>query len=136
MGIVPLRKKRLYKIFLGFFLVLGIGANGVFSEVCFCGQGCLHGLQNKSVKQVKSIFHNRCSGTNCKGCKIENGQTLKTASIDNSKGIVKISYTAYVMSASADYSSPTHYFEGFGYNIIGVTIPSSLFLQKNAPLLI
>ena len=136
MGVVPVRKRRSYKIFLAFFLVLGIALNGVFSGACFCGQACLHGLQNKSTKQVRSLFHNRCSGTSCKGCNIENGQTLKTVSLDNTKGIGKISHIAHTISALADYSSPSHYFEAFGSYFIGVNIPSSPFLQKNSPLLI
>jgi hypothetical protein len=136
MGVVPVRKRRSYKILLVLLLVFGIGANGVLAEACFCGQACLHGLQNKSVKQVKSLFHNRCSGTNCKGCNIENGQTLRTVSIDNSKGIAKIFYTAYAISALADYSSYTHPLEGFGSLLAGVTIPTSPFFQQNSPLLI
>jgi hypothetical protein len=115
---------------------LGICANGALAEACFCGQACSHGLQNKTVKQVKSLFHNRCSGTNCKGCNIENGQTLKTVSTDNPKGIAKISYRAPAISVLADYSSTIHFFEGFGYSFTGVTIPPSPFLQKNSPLLI
>ena len=130
-----MRKRRPYKIFLAFVLVLGICVNGVLAEACFCGQVCLHGLQNKSVKQVKSLFHNRCNGTNCKGCSIENGQSLKTVSIDNSKGIAKISHTALVLSVLADCSSHTLFFEGLGSIFIGVTIPSSPFFQKNSPLL-
>jgi hypothetical protein len=135
MGMTPVRR-RSYKIFLALVLVLGIGANGVLAEACFCGEGCLHGFQNKSVKQVKSLFHNRCSGTNCKGCNIENGQTLKTVSTDNSKSIAKISYGAHAISVLADYSSSIHFFEGFGYSFTGVTILPSPFLQKNSPLLI
>ena len=134
MGKAPVRKS--YKIFLAVVLVLGICANGALAEACFCGQACSHGLQNKTVKQVKSLFHNRCSGTNCKGCNIENGQTLKTVSTDNPKGIAKISDKAHAISVLADYSSPIHFFEGFGYSTADVTIPSSPFLQKNSPLLI
>ena len=136
MGIAPVRKRRSYKIFLALVLALGICANGVLAEACFCGQACSHGLQNKTVKQVKSSFHSRCSGTNCKGCNIENGQTLKTVSIDNTKGITKFSHTAHAISASADYSSTIHFFEGVGSSFTGVTIPPSPFLQKNSPLLI
>ena len=134
MGKAPVRKS--YKIFLAVVLVLGICANGALAEACFCGQACSHGLQNKTVKQVKSLFHNRCSGTNCKGCNIENGQTLKTVSTDNPKGIARISYWAPAISALADYSSTIHFFEGIGYAFTGVTIPPSPFFQKNSPLLI
>ena len=130
-----MRKRRSYKIFLAFVLVLGICSNGVLAEACFCGEDCSHGLQNKSAKQVKSLFHNRCTGTNCKGCSIENGQSLKTVSIDNSTGIAKISHTALVLSVLADCSSPTYIFEGLGSIFTDVAILSSPFFQKNSPLL-
>ena len=131
-----MRKRRSYKIFLTFFLVLGIGLNSVLSEACFCGQACLHGFQNISEKQVKSLFHNRCSGSNCKGCNIEKGQTLKTVNTDAPRGIGKISPTALAISALADYSSLTRFFEGFGSLLTGVTIPPSPFFQHNPPLII
>jgi len=129
------RQKRSYKIFIALFLVLGIGANGVMAEACFCGRACLHGLQGKSEKPVSLLFHNRCNGTSCKGCNIEKGQTLKTVSLANPTGNAKILHAPYVLLALVDHPSSTHVFESFDSFFTCVTIPSSPFYQKNSPLL-
>ena len=130
-----MRQRRSYKIFIALFLVLGIAANGLLADACFCGQACLHTLQSKSEKQVNPLFHNRCNGTNCKGCNIEKGQTLKTVSITNPTGNAKILHASNVILALVDYLSTTHVFEGFDSFFTCVTIPSSPFYHKNSPLL-
>ena len=130
-----MRQKRSYQIFIALFLVLGIGANGVMAEACFCGQACLHGLQGKSEKQVNPLFHNRCNGTSCKGCNIEKGQTLKTVRLANPTGNAKILHAPYVLLALVDHPSTTHVFESFDSFFTCVTIPSLPFYQKNSPLL-
>ena len=129
-----MRPKRSYKIFIALFLVLGIGVNGVMAEVCFCGQACLHGLQNKSTKQVTPLFHNRCNGTNCKGCNVEKGQTLKTVTLDNRTVNAKFFHASYILLALVDYPFTAPVFISFESFFTRVTT-SSFIYQKNLPLL-
>ena len=119
-----MRLKRSYKIFIAMLLIFGIGVNGVMAEACFCGQACLHGLQNKSTKRVTPLFHNRCNGTNCKGCNVEKGQTLKTVSLDNPTVNAKFFHASYILLALFDYPFTANFFESFESFFNRVTIPS------------
>jgi hypothetical protein len=129
------RQKRSQKIVIALFLVFGIGLNGAMAEACFCGQACLHGLQNNSKKQVTPLFHNRCDGTNCQGCNVEEGQTLKTVALDKTTVNAKFFHAPHILSVLADYPLTNHVFDGFGSLFTRATIPCSPLYQKNIPLL-
>ena len=71
--------QKIASILISLFLTLGICENGVMSDVCLCGQACLHGIQDKSEAKINSLIHVRCSGTGCKSCNLEKGRSLKSA---------------------------------------------------------
>ncbi|MGB2929397.1 MAG: hypothetical protein WBB70_10835, partial [Desulfobacterales bacterium] len=74
---ILLVKLRTFKTLLVIFIILGIFPNGVMAEACFCGEACLHSLQDKTTARTGSPFHHRCFGTHCKSCNLEDGQTLQ-----------------------------------------------------------
>ena len=107
-------KGKIHKKLLALFLVLGLFSSGMMAEACICGQSCPHGLQkDSSGASVNSLFHKRCSETNCKSCNLENGQTLKAANISSSDGNFKIFDRAWILSVSLDYPTTNHYLMTF-----------------------
>jgi len=116
------RRKASYTIV--FFLLMGICTNSVMGEACFCGQACRHSLQSKLGAGVNSSFHMRCSGTNCKSCNIEEGQTLKAANTFTPTASAKIFDTTHVVSVFVDYPAVTHSQGAFGVFYACRTLPS------------
>lgn len=60
-------------------LILGFFVNSLLPQACFCGEACVHGLEGSPEARPNSLFHNRCAGTQCKSCKVEDAQTLKAS---------------------------------------------------------
>jgi len=122
--------RKTFNIFVALLLVLGIFATSVFSEACFCGRTCLHGLQSKS--KVNSLFHMRCTGGLCKGCDLEENQNLKiTNSLVPQTSDIKIFVNA--LSLSASIARPSHHqiIEPIdSVYICEIALSTSIYLQK------
>jgi len=130
-------KIKVLRQLLALFLVLGIYTNGMMAEVCLCGQSCSHGLQkDRSEARGKSLFHKRCSETNCKSCNLENGQTLRAANISSSDGNFKIFDTAWIASVLVDYPTTNYYFKSFRSPFTPVKVLSSPIYLKNLSFLL
>src|SRR5210317_1801455 len=74
-----LKNVKIFRLFFVQFLIIGLFANSLVPQACFCGEACLHGLQGKAKASLSFLFHNRCSGTQCKSCNFEDVQTLKAS---------------------------------------------------------
>ena len=134
MGKNPMgHRKASYIIVL--FLLMGIWTNSVMGEVCLCGQACRHSLQSKLEAGVNSPFHMPCCGTNCNGCNIEKGQTLKAANTLTPTGSVKIFDTTHIISALVDDPVPIHIVKDFGVFYACGTLPSIPIYLQNLSLL-
>jgi hypothetical protein len=129
-------KRKVLRQLLSLFLILGIHTSGMMAEACLCGQSCSHGLQeNRSEARVNSIFHKRCSGTNCKSCNVENGQTLKAANTSSPDSNFKIFDTAWIISVLVDYPSTNHILKSFCSSYAFAKVPSIPTYLKNLSLL-
>ena len=65
------------KSFIAWLIVLGVFINTSLSGICFCGKTCTQDPGPEADIKVNSTFHMHWSDTPCKGCKLENFQTLK-----------------------------------------------------------
>ena len=120
-------------IFVALILVLGVFANSAWAEACFCGEACLHGLQPKAKIKVNFLFHMRCSGTRCKSCDLEKGQTFKAANSANPTLVVKFFDTPFPPSTLLDYPATHHIPKDFGSFYASGTFPSPpIYLQKHS----
>lgn len=125
-------KRKVFRQLLALFLILGIYTSGMMGEACLCGQSCSHGLQkDRSEARLKSLFHKRCSETNCKSCTLEGGQTLRAANISSSDGNFKIFDAACIISFLVDYPTTNHYLKSFRSTYTSVKILSSPIYLKN-----
>ena len=132
---IVFKKLRIFKTFLLILLILGVFANAVMAEACFCGRACSHSLQDKTKTSKRLPFHHRCSGAHCKSCNLEEGQSLKVA---NSKIItpnVKILFTAFILSALFDYPSTHHILKDFDSFYVNVSALSSPIYLRNLSIL-
>jgi len=100
---ILLVKLRIFKTLIVIFISLGIFANGVMAEACFCGEVCLHSLQNTAKTRAGSPFHHRCSGTHCKSCNLEDGQTLQATNFSTPTGKLNILDTPLIILFLTDY---------------------------------
>jgi hypothetical protein len=95
----------------------------------------LHGLQTKAKIKVNFLFHMRCSGTLCKSCDLEKGQTLKAANSAARTLNVKILDTAFILSTLLDYPSTYHILKDFDTFCTCRAIPSSPIYLQNLSIL-
>jgi hypothetical protein len=100
-------------ILISLLLLLGVFTNSALAEVCFCGQACVHGLQPTTKIKANFLFHMRCSGTSCKSCQLEKGQTVKAANSRHQPLNVKILDNAFIVSPLLDYPSTHHILKNF-----------------------
>jgi len=105
---ILLVKLRIFKTLIVIFISLGIFANGVMPEACFCGEACLHSLQDKTTASTGSPFHHRCSGTHCKSCNLEDGQTLQATNSFTPTGNLNILDISLIMSFLTDCHSDNY----------------------------
>jgi len=128
---------RIFKTLLVIFIILGIFANGVMAEACFCGEACSHGLQVKTTTSTGSPFHHRCSGTHCKSCNLEDGQTLQATNSPAPAGNLNILDTSLIILFLTDYYSDNHVVINFyPQNDTFVKLQSSTIYILNLSLLI
>jgi hypothetical protein len=126
---------KIVNIFIALFAALSICTNGLMAEACLCGQACLHGLQDTSDEKVSIPFHNHCSGTACKSCHIEEGQTIKAADMQSPDGQIKTFAKTHFISVLIFISS-TMYFpsKGCGFFYARGISPSSPIDHQSLPL--
>jgi len=105
MARIFLLKLRKFKPLLVIFIILGIFANGVMAEICFCGKACSHSLQDKTKTSTGYPFHHRCSGTHCKSCNLEDGQTLQATNSPTPASSLNILDTSLIILFLTDYYS-------------------------------
>ena len=123
--------RKTFNILIALFLVLGVFANSVLAETCFCGQACLHGLKPKAKINLNFLFHMRCPGTMCKSCDLEKGQTLKAPTSATKAPNAKILDTTFILSNLLDYPFPNNILKDFGSFYTCGTVPfSPIYLQK------
>ena len=127
-------KLRIFKTLLVIFIILGIFANGVMAEACFCGEACSH---SKTTTSTGSPFHHRCSGTHCKSCNLEDGQTLQATNSPTPASNLNILDTSLIILFLADYYSdnPT-ILNLYPQNDTFIKLQSSMIYILNLSLLI
>jgi len=108
-----LRNVKIFRLFFVQFLIIGFFANSLLPQACFCGEACLHGLQGKTKASLSFLFHNRCSGTQCKSCNFEDAQTLKASNAAHSTGQPKTLNTPFILSNFSDYQSNINFIKIF-----------------------
>ena len=99
----PLRNVKIIRLFFVQFLIIGLFANSLLPQACFCGEACLHGLQGKTKARLSFLFHARCSGTQCKSCNLEDVQTLKASNAAHSTEKLKTLNTTFILSNFSNY---------------------------------
>jgi hypothetical protein len=100
---ILLVKLRLFKTLTVIFISLGIFANSVTAKACFCGESCVHSLQNTAKTRSSFPFHHRCLGTHCKSCNFEDGQTLQAKNASTATGNLDIINTPLIILFLSDY---------------------------------
>jgi len=98
-----LRNVEIFRLFFVQFLLIGLFANSLLPQACFCGEACLHGLQGKAKASLTFLFHNRCSGTQCKSCNFEDVQTLKASNAARATEQLKTLNTPFMLSNFSNY---------------------------------
>ena len=137
MARIFLVKLRIVKTLLVIFIILGIFANGVMAETCFCGEACSHSLQGKTTTTTGSPFHHRCSGAHCKSCNLEDGQTLQATNSSTPASNLNILDTSWIILFLTDYYSENHTIISFyPQNDTLLKLQSSMIYILNLSLLI
>jgi hypothetical protein len=118
-------------ILIALLLVLGVFANSALTEVCFCGEACLHGLQPNAKIKVNFLFHMCCSGISCKSCELEKGQKLKAANSGHRSLNVKILDNAFILPALLDSPPTYHILKDFcSFHNRGAIASPPIYLQN------
>jgi len=137
MAKIFLVKLRIVKTLLVIIIILGIFANGVMAETCFCGEACSHSLQGKTTTTTGSPFHHRCSGVHCKSCNLEDGQTLQATNSSTPASNLNILDTSWIILFLTDYYSENHTIISFyPQNDTLLKLQSSMIYILNLSLLI
>jgi len=108
-----LRNKKIFRLFFVQFLLIGLFANSLVPQACFCGEACLHGLQGKTKARPSFLFHTRCSGIQCKSCNFEDAQSLKASSAAHSTEKLKTLNTPFILSNFSDYQINVNFIKIF-----------------------
>jgi len=126
-----MRYRKAPNILIALLLVLGVSTNSALSEVCFCGEACLHCLQLDS--KANYPFHMRCSDIPCKSCELERGQTLKTVNSANQTYSAKLLDNALFLFTILDSHSTSHALVNVESSYSLRAIPSSpIYLQNRS----
>ena len=126
---------KIFKKLLFILIILGVFANSVLAEACFCGEACLHSFQDKTKTSTPSPFHHRCSGTHCDSCDLEKGQKLKAATSTTQTPNVKILDTAFILSTLFDYPPNYPILKSFDSFCVYEIAPSSPIYLQNLSIL-
>ena len=128
-----MRCRKTFKVSVALLVFLGVFTNTSLSEICFCGQACMHGLQPKAKIKANLLFHMRCLDTRCKSCDLEKGQTLKATSSKTKVPNINILGSLSFLSISIDYPYTYNTLNDFDPSYACETFPSSpIYLQKHS----
>ena len=108
-----LKNVKIFRFFFVQFLIIGLFANSFLPQACFCGEACLHSLQGEAKTSLSFIFHSRCSGSHCKSCNFEDGQTLKASSAEYSKAKLKTLNSTFILFDFSDYQPAINFIKIF-----------------------
>ena len=98
-----MKNVKIFRLFFVQFLIIGLFANSLLPQACFCGEACLHGLQGTTKARLSFLFHARCSGTQCKSCNLEDVKTLKASNAVHSTEQLKTLDTPFILSNFSNY---------------------------------
>jgi len=98
-----LRNVKIFRLFFVQFLIMGLFANSLLPQACFCGEACLHGLQGTVKARSIFLFHVRCSGTQCQSCNLEDVKTFKASKAAHSTEQLKTLDTPFILSNFSNY---------------------------------
>ena len=98
-----LRNVKIFRLFFVQFLIMGLFANSLLPQACFCGEACLHGLQGTANDRQSIPFHNRCSGTQCTSCNVVDVQTIKLSKAAHSTAKLKTLNVPLILSNFSDH---------------------------------
>jgi hypothetical protein len=98
-----LRNVKIFRLLFVKFLIIGLFANSLLPQACFCEEACPHGLQGKATASLSFIFHSRCSGTQCKSCNVEDVQTFKASNAAQLTAKLKSLNTPFILFDFSDY---------------------------------
>jgi hypothetical protein len=125
------RSLKISKVLLILFLLLGIFANSVMTEICFCGEACSHDSRDNEEKKANFPFHNHCVGSHCKRCNLEDGQTLKGRILSSPDVSYKLFDTNLLIFTLPTYYLDNHIIWGFTTDIYAFEKVQSLPLFLN-----
>ena len=127
-----MRNRRVFRMLLNLFLLLGILTNGVMSEACLCKEPCLVGLQGEIDAKENLPFHKRCTGNHCKRCALEDGLTFKAAVSSTLIGKIKSCVSVPILAIFNGYHSYNHIIERFGHSLhtYRTFLSSPIYLQN------
>lgn len=126
-----MRSLKISKVLLILFLLLGIFANSVMAEICFCGEACSHNFRDNVEKNANFPSHNHCVGSQCKSCNLEDGQTLKGRSLSSPDVSYKLFDTNLLIFTLPTYYLDNHIIWGFTSDIYAFEKVQSLPLFLN-----
>ena len=107
------RNIKIFRLFFVQFLIIGLFANSLVPQACFCGEACVHGIQGKTKARLSFLFHTRCSGTQCKSCNFEDVQSLKASNAAHSTEKLKTLNTPLILSNFSDYQINVNFIKIF-----------------------
>ena len=132
-----LRNVKIFRLFFVQFLIMGLFANSLLPQACFCGEACLHGLQGTANDRQSIPFHNRCAGTQCTSCNVEDLQTIKLSKAAHSKAKLKTLNAPLILSNFSDHQYNFNFIKIFSFRLIKyVKVQSSPIYLQNLSLLL
>ena len=132
-----LRKVKIFRLFFVQFLIIGFFANSLLPQACFCGEACLHGLQGTAKARQSFPFHNRCPGTQCKSCNVEDVQTIKLSNAAHSTAKLKTFNAPLILSNFSDHQLNINFIKIFSSHFNKyVKVQSSPTYLQNLSLLL
>lgn len=108
-----LRNAKIFRLVFVQFFFIGLFANILFPQACFCGEACLHGIPGKTWARLIFPFHPRCAGTQCRSCNLENVQTLKASNAAHWTKQRNTLKTPYIFSNFSDHRFNVHFIKFF-----------------------
>ena len=112
-----LRNVKIFRLFFIQFLIMGLFANSLLPQACFCGEACLHGLQGTANDRQSIPFHNRCAGTQCASCNVEDVQTIKLSEAAHSKVKLKTLNAPLILSNFSDHQYNFNFIKIFSFRL-------------------
>ena len=132
-----MRSVKIFRLFFVQFLIMGLFANNLLPQACFCGEACLHGLQGTANDRQSIPFHNRCAGTQCTSCNVEDVQTIKLSKAAHSTVKLKTLNTTLILSNFSDHQLNINSIKIFSFRLNQyVKIKSSSTYLQNFSLLL